>query len=310
MGETTVEVQVEKIFKHTRQGSFGTRARYKDSCLMFVRFCSENFKLQNIRNLHDKHLAAFIQERQKAGIGAKTIKNDLTALRYLHDQVQKPRYSLSDNKQLQEQFGVKLEKTTQVNGDRSWTDSEYKEMLRIAEELKQQDIADCLKLARTMGLRVTEAAAVSRAQAEYALRTGVYQVKGEAKNGKHREVALSAEGRAIFERRLKHTDRGRRLFIGQGEKTHKVVNRMQKFVQNHRDKVITGEGLANRVDKRDGSARELTFHGLRYSYVQERMDQELAKGYSRDVAALKVSREVGHERIDVIKIYEGGKQKS
>ncbi|WP_336078726.1 phage integrase N-terminal domain-containing protein [Paenibacillus sp. 203] len=308
MGKITVEVQVDKIFKHTKQGSYGTRARYKDSCHLFVRFCAERFKMKNIRNLHDKHVLAFVQERQKAGIGAKTIKNDLTALRYLHDQIQQPRYSLSDNKSLKEFYGVKLEKTSQVNGNRAWTEDEYQGIVRIAKELQQENIADCLTLARTMGLRVTEAAAVSRAQAEYALRTGMYQVKGEAKNGKHREVRLSAAGKAIFERRLRYTERGNRLFITPGEKTHQVVNRMEKFVQNHRDKVLTAQGAEQRIDKRDGTSRSLTFHGLRYSYVQERMQQEMAKGYSRDSAALIVSREVGHERIDVIKIYEGVKK--
>jgi len=305
MGKTTIEVQVEKIFKHTRQGSFATRDRYKDSCLMFVRFCVERFKMQNIRNLSDKHLAEFIKSRLKEGIEPKTIKGDLSALRYMHDQVQKPRYVLSDNKHLQEKYEITIGKTSQVNGDRSWTTTEYEEMVRIAQEMGNSNVADCLTLARTMGMRVTEAAAVSRAQAEYALRTGVYQIKGEAKNGKHREVALSVAGRHVFMNRLRQTDRGSRLFIRTGEKTHQVVNRMEKFVQHHRDKVLTQEGVSQRLDRRDGSARSLTFHGLRYSYVQERMKQELEKGYSRDNASLIVSREVGHERIDVIKIYEG-----
>lgn len=104
MGKSTIEVQVEKIFKHTRQGSFATRDRYKDSCMMFVRFCMERFKMQNIRNIHDKHVSAFIQDRQKSGTAPSTIKGDLSALRYMHDQIQKPRYQLSDNKELQKQY--------------------------------------------------------------------------------------------------------------------------------------------------------------------------------------------------------------
>lgn len=306
MGKSTIEVQVEKIFKHTRQGSFATRDRYKDSCMMFVRFCLERFKMQNIRNIHDKHVAAFIQERQKTNTAAKTIKGDLSALRYMHDQIQKPRYQISDNKELQKLYEVKLEKTSQVNGNRGWTSEEYRTMLQVAREQKQQNVVDCMILARTMGLRVTEAGAVSRAQAEYALRTGVYHVKGEAKNGKHREVPLSASGREVFERRLQNTGRGDRLFIQKGEKTHQVVNRMEKFIQHHRGKGVTAEGMNLRTDKRDGSARELTFHGLRYNYVQERVDQELKRGFTLDQASLIVSREVGHERIDVIKIYMGG----
>ncbi|MDH6374908.1 site-specific recombinase XerD [Paenibacillus sp. PastF-3] len=305
MGKSTIEVQVEKIFKHTRQGSFATRDRYKDSCMMFVRFCMERFKMQNIRNIHDKHVSAFIQDRQKSGTAPSTIKGDLSALRYMHDQIQKPRYQLSDNKELQKQYELKLVETSPVNGNRGWTQEEYAAMLQVAREQKQQNVEDCMILARTMGLRITEAGAVSRAQAEHALRTGVYHVKGEAKNGKHREVPLSASGKVIFERRLLNTERGERLFIRKGEKTHQVVNRMEKFIEHHRKKVVTEEGMKIRTDKRDGSARELTFHGLRYNYVQERVDQELKRGFNLDQASLIVSREVGHERIDVIKIYMG-----
>ncbi|KAA8787858.1 hypothetical protein EC604_28965 [Paenibacillus amylolyticus] len=305
MGKSTVEVQIEKLFKHTRQGSYATRDRYKDSCLMFARFCLDRFKMQNVRNIHDKHVAAFIAERLKQGIGAKTIKGDLSALRYMHDQIQRPRYGISDNAKLQEEYGLTIGTTHQVNGDRAWTTSEYDRMLQIAVELKNENVADCMVLARTMGLRITEAAAVSRAQAEYALRTGIYQVKGEAKNGKHREVALSPSGRRVLERRMASTQRGDRLFVRPGEKTHQVVNRMQKFVEHHRDKVLTEIGLNQRTDRRDGTSRSLTFHGLRYGYVQDRMEQEIQRGYSYDNAALIVSREVGHERIDVIQIYEG-----
>ncbi|MEK4366427.1 phage integrase N-terminal domain-containing protein [Paenibacillus sp. FSL M8-0212] len=303
MGKSTVEVQIEKIFRHTRQGSYATRDRYKDSCLMFARFCLDRFKMQNVRNIHDKHVAAFIEERLKQGIGAKTIKGDLSALRYMHDQVQRPRYDLANNQKLQEDYGLTIGTTHQVNGDRAWTTSEYDGMMQVAKELGNSNVADCMQLSRTMGLRITEAAAVSRSQAEYALRTGVYQVKGEAKNGKHREVPLSAAGRLVLERRMSVTSRGERLFIRPGEKTHQVVNRMQKFLEHHRDKVLTETGMQQRTDRRDGSSRSLTFHGLRYGYVQDRMGQELAKGYSRDNAALIVSREVGHERVDVIRIY-------
>ncbi|AOZ94844.1 tyrosine-type recombinase/integrase [Paenibacillus crassostreae] len=305
MGKSPCEVQVDKFFKHTRANSFATRDRYKDDCQQFSRFCSEKFKLQNIRNMNDKHVAAFIKDAQQKGLAPKTIKNKLSSLRYLHDLLDKPRYQLSDNKQLQLQHGIKLAKTPQVNGDRSWTNEEYSRMKEISRDLGNSNVADCMTLARTMGLRVTEAAAISRAQAEYAIRTGVYQVKGESKNGKHRQVPISPEGKAIFERRLVVTDRGNRLFIRTGERTHQVVNQMQKFVEYHRDKVKTVEGTETRLDKRDGSTRELTFHGLRYGYVQDRMREEVDRGFSRDQAALIVSKEVGHERGDVIKIYEG-----
>ncbi len=152
---------------------------------------------------------------------------------------------------------------------------------------------------------MTEAIARSRSQVEQALRSGVYQVKNEAKNGKWRQVPLSAQGRQVMESRIQDVPRGDRLFIRPGEKTHAAVNRVEKFIQNNREQFETVEGQETRMY--EGVANALTYHGLRYNYVQDRMQQEMEKGYSKLQAAAIVTEEVGHERVDVIDVYLGGK---
>ncbi|MBE1556961.1 integrase domain-containing protein [Sporosarcina limicola] len=109
------------------------------------------------------------------------------------------------------------------------------------------DVRDVMQLARTMGLRVTEAVAMSRSQVEQALKSGVYQVKNEAENGKWRQVPLSAQGRHVMESRIQNVPRGNRLFIRPGEKTHAAVNRVEKFLQNNRLQFETAEGRKNRM---------------------------------------------------------------
>lgn len=309
MGKSAIENQMIKIFKHVRQNSYGTRARYKGSCASFVLYLSNKFKVQNIRNIQDKHVVDYIRDRQKLGIAAKTIKNDLGAIRYMHDQISNAKYELSTNQGLKKKYGLELDKTPHINGDRSWTHEEYEQMQRIAEQLGRADVRDVMKLCRSMGLRITEAVAVSRAQAERAIRTGVYEVKGEAKNGKLRDVPLSHEAEKVFKIRLKSTGRGHRLFVPSDKKTHEVVNQLEKFLGHHRDKAITVEGMQRRTYKRDGEVHvnDLTFHGLRYAYVQDRMEQEMSRGLSMEQAAVVVTKEVGHERIEVINIYMGGK---
>jgi site-specific recombinase XerD len=269
-------------------------------------FLDSTFKLQNLRNLDNKHVVAYIKMRQDSGIAAKTIKNDLSAIRYLHGLIQNPRYELSDNNGLANRYGLVLEETPAINGDRSWTNEEFDGMLQVAVNLGRTDIVDVLTLAKAMGYRATEAVAMSRAQAEKAIRTGAYQIKGEAKNGKHRTVDLSDKARVILHRRLKGTPRGGKLFVAPDEKVHHVVNRLQQFIVNHRDKVVTEEGEQIRVDYRDGSPRSLTLHGARYNYVQDRMNEELAKGLDEEAAAKNVTKEVGHNRTKVIKVYRGG----
>ena len=56
-----------------------------------------------------------------------------------------------------------------------------------------------------------------------------------------------------------------------------------------------------------GDEKPLTFHGLLYNYVQDRMNALQREGYTRDAAAQIVTQEVGHNRIEVISIYTNGK---
>lgn len=298
--------QMEKTFKHARAGSFGTRARYKSSCTNFISFLDEKFKMKNLRNLQDKHVVAYIEMRQETGIAPKTIKNDLGAIRYMHDILPNVKHDLSSNKDLKKIYGTTLEKTPAVKGNRGWTKEEYQNMHQFADETgskTSEDVRDIMVLSRTMGLRVTEAVAMHRSQAEQALRSGVYQVKSEAKNGKWRQVRLSSEAREMMIQRLNTVERGERLFIQSTEKTHQAVNRVEKFMQHHRTKFETEEGKEKRLC--EGKSTNLTYHGLRYSYVQNRLEEEMRKGFTYEQAAQRITKEVGHERIDVIKVYLG-----
>lgn len=307
MGMSTIEAQIEKVFRHTRQNSFATRDRYKDSCRQFAAFLHERFKVQNIRNLSDKHVVEYVQNRQQESKSAKTIKNDLAAIRYLHDQVSNPRYTLSDNKQLKERHGLVLEDP--ANNGRQGLDG-----IRVQ---RDEDAGSAGRKSRSsrcndLGTDNGTADSGSRSSSPIASRDGAsyrnLSGAGEAKNGKHRSVRLSPEARGIFERRLQETPRGGRLFVPVGEKTHRVVNRLEKFLAYHRHKIESTEGRQLRIDRRDEvNSKPLTFHGLRYNYVQQRMNQEQERGFSEEQASAIVSQEVGHERTDVIAIYQGGK---
>ncbi len=313
-GTSPIMAQMEKIYRHARANSFGTRARYKSSCRNFIGFLNEEFKMKNLRNLQDKHVVAYIQYRQTEGIAPKTLKNDLLAIRYMHDMIPNVKHEISDNKGLKDTFSIVLDKTPAVKGNRAWTEREYNDMQQFVRDMAGSDargaetaadVRDVMQLAKTMGLRVTEAVAMSRSQVEQALRTGVYQVESEAKNGKWRQVPLSAQGKRVMENRVQDVQRGGRLFIRPGEQTHAAVNRVEKFMQNNRQHFETAEGREIRMY--EGNSNALTYHGLRYNYVQDRVGQEMEKGYSKLQAAAIITKEVGHERIEVLNVYLGRK---
>lgn len=267
---------------------------------------SKKFKLQNIRNISDKHLASFVIDRQRNGISPKTIKNDLSAVRYLHSKIDSPRFQLSENEELFEQYEIVIDPTT-AQGNRAWTNEEYANFFNLAVLAGRQDIADAAVMCRYMGLRITEAVAVKRSQAEYALRTGYYKVGSEAKNGKERTIPLSDEARSMLLQRLPFIQRVDKLFINENQSTHNVVQGFEAFLARVRGKIESKEGVTKRTYKKGPKTviKSLTWHGLRYSYIQDRIRQLLKEGLSDDELKQLLSKEIGHERTTVIDIYAG-----
>jgi integrase/recombinase XerD len=313
-GLSSLEQQVQKVFKHTRAGSYGTRAKYEGNAMRAAKWISQEFKLQSLKNLQDKHVAAYAKHLQAYDYKPKTIKDNLSAIRYMHDNAPQTKHTLSDNRTLQQEYKFTIPKVQTIKGDRGWTNEEFSRMQEVTIEVGSQtakDYHDVSVMARTMGLRVAEATLGDRSQAEEALRSGVYHIGKEAKNGRERDVKLSPEGRQVLEERVANTPRGGKLFVRTNEKSHHAIDRIEQFNKNHREKVETSGGKAQRTwtDKHQGKVytNNLTVHGLRYNYIQDRVQQEMDKGYNREQAAQIVTKEVGHNRADVIYIYLGGK---
>ncbi|TMN18787.1 hypothetical protein [Lentibacillus cibarius] len=103
--------------------------------------------------------------------------------------------------------------------------------------------------------------------------------------------------------RLRTVERGEKIFVQPTEKTHHAINRIEKYLGRHRENVETQEGRERR--SHDDGYNKLTFHGLRYNYVQDRMNREMLHGRRFREAAAMVTKEVGHERINVINTYLG-----
>lgn len=86
---------------------------------------------------------------------------------------------------------------------------------------------------------------------------------------------------------------------------HLGDNFRKKSVHRLSPSADSAEGRESRMYQ--GISNALTYHGLRYNYVQDRVRQEMEKGYSKLQAAAIVTKEVGHERVDVIHVYLGDK---
>lgn len=237
MSETTYKnlmSQAEKLRRHNRQLAYKSRERYFDAYTRFLRYLAYEYHTQKISNISGKHLEAYVRYMQNKSLAAATIKTELAAIRFWHDQIPNPRFKLPSN----ESFDLERRKFGDV--DRTWSRDEYKGLVRIALEAGRDDYAACIILAWELGLRVHEIMRIDTAIARDTIKNSVLTIKG--KGGKVRRIPTN-EKKAIDELRrfLGSVPAGEKLFVPKGKDTHIAIKELPNFIWKHRAAVQEDE---------------------------------------------------------------------
>jgi len=280
----TLMGQAQKLFKHCRQGSYKTRERYFAAFKRFLAFLATTYRLQKIANISGKHLSAYVRHMQGKNLSAATIKTDISGIKFRHDQIPQAKYKLPDNSEWE------LERRSYRGHGRTWTDEEFAHMLSAAEEQQRDDYAAAMVLSRYMGLRIHEVFRTDTASARAAIKNDYLTIKG--KGGKVRDIPNHPEADAVLIRLLERTPPGQKLLLPPDKKTHLAIKELQQFIADYRPP---------RLGK--PCEREITFHGLRHMFAAETYQRLRDQGASDEMAKLRVSRWLGHEREDVTEIY-------
>ena len=233
--------QAEKLRRHNRQGRYKTKERYYEAFLRFLRFTAERFRLEKLANLSGKHLAVYVADMQSRGLSPATIKTELSAIRFWHDQIPNVRYALPDNRELA------LERRVFGKQDRTWSYREFNLMIGECWKAGRPDFEACIVIGRYAGLRIHEVMRMDTAIARTALQDGFLTIKG--KGGKVREVPLNETIRIELAALLKITPPGRKLFVPAGRDTHSVIHELEAFIRQHRDAVKDKVGNRYRIPK-------------------------------------------------------------
>jgi len=275
--------QAGRLFRHNRQGSYKTRERYAEAFLRFCRYIGDEFRVQKLKNIAPKHVRAYVEDMQSRGLSASTIKTDLAAIRFWHEQVPEAQNVLPMNAELN------LERRSFGKTDRTWSEREFNLFLLICHNAGRDDYVAIASLARYCGLRIHECFRIDTATAAQAVKFGAITIKG--KGGKIRTVPIDDAVSARLSAMLEVTPRGQKLFVAQGVPTDKAINAFQDFIRKHRDEFRDP----------DNDSR-LTCHGLRHSYAVEQYVH--FSNQMPDIAAKReVSARLGHNRADVTNIY-------
>lgn len=290
-------LQLGKAAKHSKGISITSQRQYYNHMDQFCRFLADQFNLKKLANIKDKHVVAYVIDRQSEGKSAAAIKQDLAAIRYFHDQQPETRNHLSDNKKLTKCFPeFKLHKRSFGGVDRRPTEFEYQSLLNIAKASGRPEMAYIIQLAREQGGRVHEIVRLDRSDAEKALKEDFLTFKG--KGGLVRKVPLREPVREILKKAISGVGRGEKLFVAPQEKAHTVIQRVQDFIRTYRKKVY--DPLNTRP-----SDVSVTIHSMRHAYAKEQYEGFISKGLSEKDARLETSYLIGHSREDITRIYLG-----
>ena len=93
--------QLDKLARHNRQGSYRTKDRYYEAMKRFCRYLAHEYRLQKLANVSGKHLVRYVEQMQMAGKAPSTIKTDLAAIRFFHDKMERTKYHLPSNDNLE-----------------------------------------------------------------------------------------------------------------------------------------------------------------------------------------------------------------
>ena len=63
----TLVMQLDKLYRHNRQGRFCTKQRYYEACKRFCAYLADTYHLQKLENIFAKHLVSYVLYLQKPG---------------------------------------------------------------------------------------------------------------------------------------------------------------------------------------------------------------------------------------------------
>jgi len=297
--------QFEKIIQSANRGSLETRYRYAHAGARFVAWVQPTFKMQKLANLSDKHLVAYAKEMKNRGCSDKYIKNELSALRYIHSVTPNTRNRLSDSTKMNRAAGLGPTPNQKASQrDKSWTHTEKEKMCYKAIQCGHPKIASTIQASYTTGMRLDEAASLRRNDAEKALRTGSLHLTN-TKGGRPRDVQLSDRAKEVLSEAIQGISRGSYVFVPENTRVHEFKKDVQNFIYQHRDEIQESDRSSGGGDTSGSSPIKcnLTFHGLRHSYAQNRYEELRDQGYDDKEAREKLTEELGHGRIEITRVY-------
>ena len=279
--------QLKQLCRHNREGSFGTQVRRERELTLIANQLHElGYRGVNDHSLKPKHVEALVEHWLDKEVAAGTIKNRMAAFRWWARKVNRQNVVARSN----DHYDIPNRMfVTNISKAKSVLEADLA-------KVRDEHVRMSLELQRAFGLRREEAIKFIPTYADQ----GDHLVLKPSltKGGKARTIPIrTPEQREVLDRAHK--------LAGKGSLIPSSRNHVQQV------RVYEGHTLRAGLSK---------MHGLRHAYAQQRYEEltgwkspaaggPFSKSLAREQrdrnhhARLIISRELGHERRQVVSVY-------
>lgn len=259
-------------------GSFKTVAdRSKLAARFAAKIAALNIQIRDVKHIKTQHIEKYIRSRQAEGISARTLQNEMAAVRNIlttagRGKLADPQHEKLSNKALELSGASRDGTKVAISAER------YLAAVSCAEK-QDAGVAAALQLARCFGLRTEEAV-----QSVKSLKTWQQALlRGEARV----RVVFGTKG-----------GRPRDTTVIDRDKMLHAVNHALAMMQNGR--LIDRPNLKSAIDRyrnvarRSGLTGKSAPHSLRYAWAVDAMEFHSRSGMSEKEVSALVSMDLGH----------------
>lgn len=233
-------------------------------------------QVNGIEGIKERHISAYIAERQAAGVGMRTLQTEMSHIR--------TSMTAAGREQAARSGGISTKALglggESREGKRPPATSQQTAMAGVAAFTKDAGLGATVELQRALGLRKEEAIMGCRSLNTWAKRLGegskIMVIFG-TKGGRPREVTVPDQARALA-----------------------AVNAAQAVAGTRGGKIIAGDlkqadnTFKNTWNRHIGPASGITSHQLRGAFAQERYEKYRAEGFTKAESLARTSADLGH----------------
>jgi site-specific recombinase XerD len=250
--------QVERAFKKSNEKSFGTRHTYEESAKRFAAYAARVYSVQNMRNIRNEHIQAYVNELKEDDRKAGYIKTEMSGIRHLLHLIDCKNRIYEKN----DRFGIPERDSQALPG---MSREEYLKARELAAQKFGAAGRITVDLEYHFGLRINESQAIHVKRFADADKTGILHLDGSdgTKGGRPRDLPVeTAEQKQVLKEALAY-----KAAMGKTNSDRLLTGREKGAV--HRAKHAYEKMYANNAEMLNNKSS----HDLRRGFAQNLYDR-------------------------------------